>query len=356
MTDRPGGAGAARDDEASTRVVEAGTAELPLLRVTTLDLELVFAPTRGGRLLSLVAHRRALLWRNPDLLGPDLSPAVPVAEWPAGDGDMSTWANVGGSKTWPAPQGWSGPDEWAGPPDPVLDSGPWTAGWQVDDDGAATVVLTSADDARSGLRVERRVIVPAVGTDFRQTSTFTNVSGVPRTWSIWEVCQVDTRGGAGRPVEDAAVVVAHAAPPVELDLGSWEGSVASSRRGHDVLLPIGTGVAKRGYPEASGSVAYRDADGTVLALAVGPAAEDALAEGAAAEGAVAEDVAAERVWPDGGSKVEVWLQRPTASPIGELGDLHPAAHLVELEVLGPLVTLAPGESTSLDVAWSVRRG
>jgi hypothetical protein len=316
-------------------VVEAGTPELPLLRVTTPDLELVFAPTRGGRLMSLVAHGRERLWRNPDLFDRDLAPVVPVAEWPAGDGDMSTWANVGGSKTWPAPQGWSGPDEWAGPPDPVLDSGPWAVAWQVDD-RAATVVLTSADDARSGLRVERRVTVPAVGTEFRQTATFTNVSDAPRTWSIWEVCQVDTRGGAGRPVEDAAVVVAHAAPPHELDLGSWEGVVTSSRHGDDVLLPVGTGVAKRGYPEASGSAAYRDPDGTTLALATRPAAEG--------------------TWPDGGSKVEVWLQRPTVSPIGELGDLHPSAHLVELEVLGPLVTLAPGAATSLEVAWSVRRG
>lgn len=315
-------------------VVDAGTPELPLLRVTTRDLALAFAPTRGGRLLSLVVGGRELLWQNSELLGPDLEPAVPVDRWPAGGGDMSTWANVGGSKTWPAPQGWSGPDEWAGPPDPVLDSGPWSARWEVVD-RAATVVLTSADDARSGLRVERRFSVPASGTGFDQTVTFTNVSDVMRTWSIWEVCQVDTRGGAGRPVEDAAVVVPHAAPPVELDLGSWEGGVASSRRDHDVLLPVGTGVAKRGYPEASGSVAYRDADGTTLSLATRPAAEG--------------------TWPDGGSKVEVWLQRPTASPIAELGDLHPSAHLVELEVLGPLVTLAPGAATSLDVAWSVRQ-
>jgi len=314
-------------------VTTAGRADLPLVRVVTDDLELVFAPTRGGRLLSLIALGRERLWRNPDLLDADLAPVVPVDSWPAGDGDMSTWANVGGSKTWPAPQGWSGPDEWAGPPDPVLDSGAWSVEAEVGPRGAV-VVLTSPDDPRSGLRVERRVVVPATGTGFEQTSTFTNVSSVPRTWSIWEVCQVDTRGGAGRPVEDAAVVVAHAAPPLELDLGSWEGVVRSSRRGDDVLLPIGSGVAKRGYPEASGSVAYRDVDGSTVTLATRPAAGG--------------------TWPDGGSKVEVWLQRPTAAPIAELGDLHPAAHLVELEVLGPLVTLAPGASTSLDVAWSVR--
>ena len=316
-------------------VVAAGTSELPLLRVATPDLVLTFAPTRGGRLLSLVAGGREHLWRDPELVGDDLAPVVPVDRWPASDGDMSTWANVGGSKTWPAPQGWSGPDEWAGPPDPVLDSGAWTVGWTADE-ASAVVTLTSADDPRSGLRVERRFTVPAAGTRFEQTATFTNVSATPRTWSIWEVCQVGTAGGAGRPTEDAAVVVPHSGDPVELDLGSWEGHVASERRGHDVLLPVGAGVAKRGYPAADGSVAYRDVDGTSLALAVVPATSG--------------------TWPDGGSKVEVWLQRPTAEPIGELGDLHPSAHLVELEVLGPLTTLAPGGSTSLEIGWSVSGG
>ncbi|MBF4578001.1 hypothetical protein [Frigoribacterium sp. VKM Ac-2530] len=33
--------------------------------------------------------------------------------------------------------------------------------------------------------------------------------------------------------------------------------------------------------------------------------------------------------------------------------LHPSAHLVELEVLGPLTTLAPGVTSTLDVAWQV---
>jgi len=315
-------------------VTTAGTPDLPLLRVRTPDLELVFAPTRGGRLLSLVAGGRERLWRDPALVGDDLAPVVPVASWPASDGDMSTWANVGGSKTWPAPQGWSGADEWAGPPDQVLDSGAYALEWAVDEagDGAAVVTLTSGDDARSGLRVERRFTVPATGTEFAQTARFTNVSSTPRTWSLWEVCQVVTAKGAGRPVEEAAVHVPHDAEPVELDLGTWEGDVTSVRSGTDVLLPVGTGVAKRGYPDAAGTVSYRDVDGSTLTLATAPPTRG--------------------TWPDGGSKVEVWLQRPTACPIRDLGDLHPSAHLVELEVLGPLTTLAPGGATSLEIRWS----
>ncbi|MBD8608929.1 DUF4380 domain-containing protein [Frigoribacterium sp. CFBP 13729] len=321
-----------------TVVVErTGRADLPLLRVTTDELVLAFAPTRGGRLLSLVAGGRELLWQNPELVGADLVPLVPVADWPASDGGMDTWANLGGSKTWPAPQGWSGPDEWAGPPDPVLDSGPWTAEWEADD-AEATVTLTSGDDPRTGLRVVREFRLLDGTSSFTERVTFTNTSGTSRRWAIWEVCQVDTGGPDGpdgRAARDAVVVVPHVNEAVELDLGTYEGELHSTRRGRDVALPLGTGVAKRGYPDASGSVELHGPDGLEIGLATAP-------DGAG-------------TWPDGGSKVEVWLQRPTAAPIESLEGLHPSAHLVELEVLGPLTTLAPGATATLDVEWSTAR-
>jgi len=316
-------------------VDQPGRADLPLLRVVTDRLALTFAPTRGGRLLSLVADGHELLWQNPELVDAGLAPVLPVAEWPASDGGMDTWANLGGSKTWPAPQGWSGPDEWAGPPDPVLDSGAWTAEWEADAT-TATIALTSADDPRSGLRVQRVFRVADGSTSFTEHVTFTNVSATTRRWSIWEVCQVDTSAGAGRPVGEAAVVVGlvdnASGPEAELDLGSYEGEVASSRRGDDVLLPLGTGVAKRGYPGAAGSVALHGPHGLEIGLSTTPAADG--------------------TWPDGGSRVEVWLQRPTDAPIASLEGLHPSAHLVELEVLGPLTTLEPGASSVLDVEWT----
>jgi hypothetical protein len=291
----------------TVRVGHRGEGDLPLLSVSTGELELVFAPTRGGRLLSLVHGGRELLWRDPALLDASLRPVVPVAEWPTGDGGMSTWANVGGSKTWPAPQGWSGPDEWAGPPDPVLDSGAWAATWSVDD-AVAVVTLTSPDDPRSGLRVTRRFTVPAASRRFSQHVVFENVSSTTRRWAIWEVCQADTAGATGSPAETSAVVVPHDHEPVELDLGTYEGELPSSRRGHDVVLPLGTGVAKRGYPAASGSVALHDGDGPVLELSTAPPTSG--------------------TWPDGGSRVEV----------------------------GPLTTLPPGGRSTLDVEWRVGAG
>src|SRR4051794_9265789 len=107
------------------------------------DLRLGLVPELGGRLLS-VRHRGVeLLWRNPALLGDDLR-----GEYTPNSGRMGDWVNYGGDKTWPAPQGWDDPDQWPGPPDPVLDSGPYTA--VADGD---TVTMTSAPDPRTGLRL-----------------------------------------------------------------------------------------------------------------------------------------------------------------------------------------------------------
>ncbi|WP_423919578.1 hypothetical protein ACPEEZ_12585 [Frigoribacterium sp. 2-23] len=326
--------------------------DLPVVVVETERLRLVFAPSRGGRLLGLAVDGHELLWKNPRLVDEDFLPVRPVADWPAGDGGMSTWANLGGSKTWPAPQGWSGPGEWAGPPDGVLDAGEWAVTVERAFDtvsGAAVssdtvVTLTSAPDPRSGLRVSRTFTVPHAGLAFAQRVEFTNTSAEPVRWSIWEVCQVDTSGAAGLRVDDAAVVVPVAAASpgestragrrAELDLGTYWGGLESTSSDGEVRLPLGTAVAKRGFPAATGAVSYRTRrdPGLTLSSVVQENAE----------------------YPDGGSRVEVWLQTPTPEPIAALEGLHPDADLVELEVLGPLVTLLPGESTSLSIAWAVQ--
>ncbi len=304
--------------------------DLPLTVVETMDLRLTFAPTRGGRLLSVRAGDSELLWRNERLLDESFRPVVPVCDWPDGTGGMSTWANVGGSKTWPAPQGWDGDGQWPGPPDAVLDSGAWSLEVESSD-RSAVVTMTSQDDARTGLRIIRSFAIPGTGLGFDQTTTFVNVSRRDVRWSIWEVCQVDTAAGAGRSLGEAAVVVPISRDSRVVDLGTWVGDVEGEQRGSAIRLPIGTGVAKRGFADVPGEVGYIGPDGEGLRLATRPV-----------DGAT---------YPDGGSQVEVWLQAPVPEPIDALGGLHPAAHLVELELLGPLTRLAPGETSELAITW-----
>lgn len=299
------------------------SAELPLVALQREGLTATFAPTRGGRLLSLRLGDEELLWQNPALIGEDLRPVTPVTTWPRGDGGMGTWANVGGSKTWPAPQGWSSPDEWAGPPDPVLDSGEW----DVVERSATAVTLASAADHRTGLRL-RRSFELLGGGRIHQSIVMTNLGSSTTFWAPWEVCQVRTDDGGAILVEGADSVD-------EVDLGLWEGDVASSPVPDGLRLPVGTAVAKRGFRSGNG-VAYRRRSGTTLRLGAAQEAGTPLA-----------------AFPDGGCRFEVWLQRPVAEPIDTLDGLHPDAHLAELEVLGRREALAPGASRVVTIRWSV---
>ena len=293
------------------------------------SLELVFWPACGGRLISLKVEGAELLWRSADFFDGETL-ARPRSTWPALDGSMASWANVGGSKTWPAPQGWSGPGEWPGPPDPVLDSGIWSIR-QAERDGAREVTLASPVDPRSGLQVTRQFTLPGQGRSFRQLNTFTNASDSPIRWSIWEVCQADTAGcehggelrvsvSDGR--EPQVMIEAFGTMPV--------GTVRDGQR----VLRVPEAVGKLGFPNATGSVELARPDGAALRLEFVP------------------DPAAS--YPDGGSRVELWLQCPIAEPLAEFSGLHPRAWLAELEVLGPLRTLMPGETSSLEILWSAR--
>ena len=59
-------------------------------------------------------------------------------------------------------------------------------------------------------------------------------------------------------------------------------------------------------------------------------------------------------YPDQGSPLEIWLEHTLPAPLAELGGLNPPARIVELEVLGPVKTLAPGEQSELVIRATVR--
>lgn len=311
------------------RVQRSCPGDLDVLVIGNGRLQLAFLPQVGGRLISLSVDGAEVLWRNPAYLSAELSPVVPHATWPEPDGTMASWANVGGGKTWPAPQGWSGPDAWPGPPDPVLDAGPYKTTATVNDDGAAMVTLTSAIDRRTGLQVTREFLVPPAGTSFSQASTFVNHSDRTVRWAVWEVVQVETAPMPGL-VDRGAFLVQVDNPEPPLALFEVAGRAAYEVTEDALRVPVQDVVGKLGFAAATGRVEFARADGLRLALTVERQPQD---------------------YPDGGCPVELWLQYPLGRPLPELGGLAPDAHLVEMEVLSPLVTLSPGEATRLDTTW-----
>ena len=298
-------------------------------------LRLGAVPALGGRLLAVQVDGVETLWRNPALLDDALHPVADHVPGPV-SGTLGDWVNYGGDKTWPAPQGWTGPGEWPGPPDPVLDSGVYE--WTVDTDdpeGAVRLTMTSGDDPRTGLRLERRVTLTPASSRYELTLRATNTADRSVRWSLWNVTQRRS-GEPGQGGVDVGVGLTPAAPPVSTPVEdvvtvlAGTGVPRHERPAPDrVRVPHQDVVGKLGFPTGSGWLAHV-AGGTTCTLrfAVDPAA----------------------AYPDGGARAEVWLEHPQPRPLDVLGGLDPPDRIVEVEVLGPLVELAPGQHTTLTIA------
>ncbi|MHC6231976.1 hypothetical protein ACX5I6_20805 [Arthrobacter sp. MMS24-T111] len=308
--------------------IDSGDPALSLMKVETGAFRAIFLPSVGGRLLSLRVDGNELLWVNPRIFDRSFRALQPRSAWPVCDGTFKSWTNVGGSKTWPAPQGWGGDHQWPGPPDDVLDAGSWSLTTKRDLD-SLVVTMVSPHDLRTGLCITREFTFTAGSSGFHERIRFLNVSGRVVEWSLWEVAQTDTSTGG---VVDVSVST-HAEP---VDLGQYAGSADITFQDNTARMLISPGVAKFGFPNATGRVAWTGPTGEKLQLSV--------------------DVHDGATYPDGGSRVEVWTQSPLREPLPSLDGFHPDAWLVELEVLSPLYKLAPGESADFEITWDTASG
>jgi Domain of unknown function (DUF4380) len=304
----------------------------PALRLDNGTISAVVVPDIGGRVLQFWLGEHACLFVNQNLAGRLFTPAE---NW--GDGTMSSWKNYGGNKTWPAPQGWDGPNQWAGPPDPVLDSGRF----EVLVAEPLRVVVQSPPDARTGLQITRAMELELHSARGTLRRTMRNVSDRPVRWSLWDVTQLDCANldGSARagcritiPLNPASRLPGgYAVLYGQADNPQW-------RRDRAGLLDVeySGALGKVGLDSQAGWVAFSDTAGDwVFAhqFSVTPEAE----------------------YPDGGATVEVWTQGPGVAAGVDFSQPHLRGLFMEMEVLGPLVELAPGESSSMALMWAACR-
>jgi hypothetical protein len=302
----------------------------PAVHLDNGPIRAVVVPDIGGRVLQFWLDEHPYLFVNPHLAGQLFTPEE---NW--GDGTMASWKNYGGNKTWPAPQGWSGPDEWAGPPDPVLDSGRFRT-LNVEDRRA---VVQSQPDPRTGLQMTRELILAPDAARAVLRRTMRNVSDRAVRWSLWDVTQLECGDGRG-------AVRPHCRMSIPVN------SVSRFEHGFSVLYgaddnlqwrtddPSVFGVeyagmlGKVGLDSQAGWVAFSDDQWTFLHQ-------------------FEVDLAAS--YPDGGATVEVWTHGPGIAAGVDFGGEQLRGQFMEMEVLGPLVDLAPGEQASADLVWSACR-
>ena len=298
-----------------------------------LDNSLVHAvvvPDIGGRVLQFSLGGHAYLFVNQHLAGTLFSP-----EENRGDGTIASWKNYGGNKTWPAPQGWSGPDEWAGPPDPVLDSGRF----RVLAADAQHVVVQSPPDPRTGLQITRELELEPGAARAVLRRTLRNLSDRHVRWSLWDVTQLECGDGRGgvRPGCHMSVPL-HPASRFPGGYVVLYGPSDNPQWRTDQAGIFGIEYAGRlgkvGLDSQAGWVAFSDGEWAFVHRF---------------------EVRAGADYPDDGATVEVWTHGPGIAAGVDFGQQQLRGEFMEMEVLGPLEPLAPGQAASAAIEWAACR-
>jgi len=223
-------------------------------------------------------------------VNPELTPEA------TGGARPQQYPNYGGLKLWVAPQ-----KAWDWPPHPELDRGPCRV--EVQEDGALRMVGTPSSEA--GVRLDRVLRLDPEGTRLQIEQLMTNVSDRPVTWAIWDVTQVASDGTAVIPLGDGA----------EARFGSGEQPSGQWRRLGNAYVVSRPVVAQKLFVTGGpGWLAYRKGDWLLLKSFRMP------------QGAPPEPETPREVWAGTGG-------------------------FIELEFVGPAVTLAPGEMTKLTQEW-----
>ena len=303
-------------------------------------VDLVAVPDVGGRIMAYDLGNFPYLWFDRNLAGKLFSD-----EENMGDGSIAAWKNYGGDKTWPAPQGWDRPDQWHGPPDPVLDTGRYTLEVVDSSDAAASIRMTSPPDPRTGVQIRRQITLHAGGGRVSLHLEMTNISDQERSWSIWDVVQVDAtrRDASGQETHnDQAWLYIPTNPDSgftrgynvmfgEEDNPEWQREVRPNLLGAQYLYRLG----KIGVDSTAGWIAFVNQESDYAFCQCFPYFPGDS-------------------YPDEGASVECWTtghgEIVGGLDFGKLNLFH-----VEAEILGPLRRMAPGETQSLDLDWYVAR-
>jgi hypothetical protein len=280
--------------------------------------------------ISFRAGGREWLWRNPELLDESFTLTAAARRLPD-PVDFASWANWGGDKTWPAPQGWSSDQEWAGPPDPVLDAGAYAVVEQED----LRVRVRSGSDPRTGLAITRTITMAAHEATLVIESELENVTDRPVRWAAWSVTQFETQSFHGHGDDRSGV---------------WVGLTARHRAPVTLFAPDGAPTLER-VSEGLGRVAVRDVVGKIGIG--GTAGWLAVVAPGGATLTQRFDVKPGATYPDAGSEIAVWMQYPTDGDLDGLEGMRPTARLVEAETMSPLTRLAPRQVLRHRVTWSL---
>ena len=147
--------------------------------LVTLDI----APEIGGRAIQLRLGDQEYFFVNADLAGKVLPPEQ--------NNLQAGWANYGGDKAWPGPEGWSNDNQWPSIPYYILDGSKYDAEITSNNSGEVAVKVTSPKDPRTGVQLVRTFHVYANTTRIKVEQVMRNIAKRRIRWGIWHLIQND---------------------------------------------------------------------------------------------------------------------------------------------------------------------
>jgi hypothetical protein len=306
-------------------------------RLTNGIISLDIAPQIGGRAIQLRLGEKEFFFVNPDFAGK----VLPESQ----NNPSSGWANYGGDKVWPAPEGWANDDEWPSIPYYILDGSRFEFAivTQTADEVAARV--TSPKDPRTGVQFERTFHVYAGTTRVKVEQVMRNISRRQIQWGIWHLIQNDAADAqdASKPNPDLYMYVP--INPKSIYPQGYTHIYGDARHPSDTVIDDGR-LLKIHYLYRVGKIG---ADSSAGWMAVVNGQKNiALVENF--------DYHPEQAYPDQAS-VEEWNDGPgtvsrTAFDQTLADDPKRTPYFLESEVLSPLARLDPGEKYEFTVYWS----
>jgi len=309
-------------------------------RLTNGIVTLYIAPEIGGRAIQLELGDQTYFFVNKQLEGK----VLPESQ----DNLKSGWANYGGDKVWPAPEGWMNDHQWPSIPYYILDGSPFKSEVVKNTPQEVAVRVASPPDPRTGVQFTRTFHVYAGTTRVQVDQVMRNISQRRIRWGIWHLIQNDASDAHDPSKPNPALYVY-----VPLNRHS--------------MFPDG-------YYHPYGDVrnpSYQTIDGGHMlrihyAYRVGKVAADTSAGWYAVVNGQKDTCLVEsfknfpgQEYPDNAS-VESWNDGPGTISRGPffqtlLDDPQQTPYFVETEVLSPYATLDPGQQYEFTVEWSPTR-
>jgi hypothetical protein len=303
-------------------------------------ISLYLAPDIGGRAIQLQLGEQEYFFVNKDLAGKVL---------PEDQNNLKAgWANYGGDKVWPGPEGWMSDSDWPSIPYYVLDGSKFDAEVTANNSAEVAVRLTSPKDPRTGVQFARTFHVYAGTTRIKVEQVMRNISRREIRWGIWHLIQNDAADAhnPSRPNPELFMYIPLSSRS-KYPQGYYNPYGDARHPSYEVLE--GGGMLRVHYLYRVGKAAADSSAGWY-----------ALVNGQKNIGLVETfRYFPELEYPDGAS-VETWNDGPGTISRGPFDqtladDPKQTPYFLESEVLSPYATLAPGEEYSFPVYWAATR-